>query len=278
MILPMDIRIGAEGARFGLPFTRRGIVPESCASWFLPRIVGIATAVDWCVTGWLFPASEALAAGLVREDVFVTTKLWNDHQGYQEAKDALRDSLGRLEMTHVDLYLIHWPAPALDKYVDTWKAFVELQQEGLARSIGVSNFQVAHLERLAAETETVPVVNQIEAHPYFQNNDVRTHGEARGVATEAWSPIAQGKVLDDPAIVAIADELGRTPAQVVLRWHIQRDSIVFPKSTTPARIEENIRLFDFELNADHAAKIDALNRGEAGRQGPNPDTMAYVPR
>jgi 2,5-diketo-D-gluconate reductase A len=142
----------------------------------------------------------------------------------------------------------------------------------------VSNFQVAHLERLAAETETVPAVNQIEAHPYFHNDDVRTYGEAHGIATEAWSPIAQGEVLGDPVIGEIADAIGRTPAQVVLRWHIQRASIVFPKSTTPARIEENIQLFDFELDADQVARIDALDKGEAGRQGPNPDTMAYLPR
>jgi 2,5-diketo-D-gluconate reductase A len=142
----------------------------------------------------------------------------------------------------------------------------------------VSNFQVAHLERLAAETETVPAVNQIEAHPYFHNDDVRTHGEAHGIATEAWSPIAQGEVLGDPVIGEIADAIGRTPAQVVLRWHIQRASIVFPKSTTPARIQENIQLFDFELDADQVARIDALDKGDAGRQGPNPDTMAYLPR
>ena len=220
------------------------------------------------------------ASGLERDDVYVTSKLNNGFHRPDDARRAFDDTLTALGLDQVDLFLIHWPLPTLydGDFVSTWKTLEEFKGDGRARSIGVSNFQVAHLERLAAETETVPVVNQIEAHPYFQNNDVRTHGEARGVATEAWSPIAQGKVLDDPVIVAIADELGRTPAQVVLRWHIQRASIVFPKSTTPARIEENIRLFDFELNADHAAKIDALNRGEAGRQGPNPDTMAWVPR
>ena len=142
----------------------------------------------------------------------------------------------------------------------------------------MSNFQVDHLKKLAAETDTVPAVNHIELHPYLLNEEVRAYGESQGIATEAWSPIAQGAVLDDPVIAAIAGEVGRTPAQVTLRWHIQRGSIVFPKSTTPERIEENVRLFDFELDADQVAQIDELDRGEAGRQGPHPDTMAYVPR
>ena len=152
-----------------------------------------------------------------------------------------------------------------------------VQQDGRARSIGVSNFQVAHLERLAAESDTVPAVNQIELHPYLLNEEVRAYDEAHGIATQAWSPIAQGEVLDDPVITAIADELGRSPAQVVLRWHIERGNIVFPKSTTPARIKENFELFDFELDPDDAAKIDALDKGEAGRTGPNPDEFAYIP-
>jgi 2,5-diketo-D-gluconate reductase A len=143
---------------------------------------------------------------------------------------------------------------------------------------GVSNFQVAHLERLAAEADVVPAVNQIELHPYLLNEEVRAYGEAHGIATEAWSPIAQGAVLDDPAITAIAERLDRTPAQVVLRWHIQRGSIVFPKSTTPERIRENFELFDFELEPGDIERIDALDRGEDGRTGPNPDSFAYVPR
>jgi 2,5-diketo-D-gluconate reductase A len=154
----------------------------------------------------------------------------------------------------------------------------EFKADGRARSIGVSNFQVEHLERLAAEEDTVPAVNQIEAHPYFLNDEVRTYGEERGIATEAWSPIAQGAVLDDPVIVEIANDVGRTPAQVTLRWHVQRGSIVFPKSTTPARIEENFGLFDFELDDDQMARITALDRGEDGRTGPHPDRFAYVPR
>jgi 2,5-diketo-D-gluconate reductase A len=220
------------------------------------------------------------ASGLGRDELYITSKLNN---GYHEPDVARREfarTLEELGMDHVDLFLIHWPLPTLydGDFVSTWKTLEEFKADGRARSIGVSNFEIPHLERLAAETETVPVVNQIEAHPYLANNDVRTYGESHGIATEAWSPIAQGEVLGDPVIVAIADEVGRTPAQVTLRWHIQRGSIVFPKSTTPARIEENIQLFDFELSHDQMARIDALDRGEAGRTGPHPDKMAYIPQ
>ena len=161
--------------------------------------------------------------------------------------------------------------------MSTWKTLEEFKADGRARSIGVSNFQVAHLERLAAEADVAPAVNQIELHPYFLNEEVRAYGEAQGIATEAWSPIAQGAVLGDPAITAIAERLGRSPAQVVLRWHLQRGSIVFPKSTTPARIEENLRLFDFELEPADVAAIERLDRGEEGRTGPHPDRFDYVP-
>jgi 2,5-diketo-D-gluconate reductase A len=162
-------------------------------------------------------------------------------------------------------------------FVSTWKTLEEFKADGRARSIGVSNFEIAHLERILAESDTVPAVNQIEAHPYLLNDAVRAFGESHGIATEAWSPIAKGQVMDDPVIGAIADELGRTPAQVTLRWHVQRASIVFPKSTTPARIEENMHIFDFELSADQMAQIDGLDRGEAGRTGPHPDTMSWIP-
>jgi 2,5-diketo-D-gluconate reductase A len=220
------------------------------------------------------------SSGLDRDDVYITSKLNNGFHEPDVARRAFDETLEALGMDHVDLFLIHWPLPTLygGDFVSTWKTLEEFKADGRARSIGVSNFQVAHLERLAAETETVPVVNQIEAHPYLLNDEVRMYGESHGIATEAWSPIAQGGVLDDPVITAIADEVGRTPAQVTLRWHIERGSIVFPKSTTPERIEENIRLFDFELSADQVAEIGALDRGEDGRTGPNPDVMAYVPR
>jgi 2,5-diketo-D-gluconate reductase A len=220
------------------------------------------------------------ASGLDRDDVYVTSKLNNGFHRPDDARRAFADTLEALGFEQVDLFLIHWPLPTLydGDFVSTWRTLEEFRADGRARSIGVSNFQVAHLERLAAETETVPVVNQVELHPYFHNEDVRDYGEAHGIATEAWAPIGQGKVLDDEVIGAIAGEVGRTPAQVTLRWHIQRGSIVFPKSVTPERIEENFRIFDFELSDEQVARIDALDRGESGRDGPNPDAFDYVPR
>jgi 2,5-diketo-D-gluconate reductase A len=215
------------------------------------------------------------ASGIDRADVFVTSKLNNGFHRPDDARKAFAETLAALGFDHVDLFLIHWPLPTRydGDFVSTWKTLEEFKRDGRARSIGVSNFQVAHLQRLADETDTVPAVNQIEAHPYLLNDEVRKFGEGRGIATEAWSPIAQGAVLGDPVIEAIAGELDRTPAQVVLRWHIQRGSIVFPKSSNPARIRENIELFDFELGAEQVARIDALDRGEAGRTGPNPDVL-----
>jgi 2,5-diketo-D-gluconate reductase A len=209
------------------------------------------------------------AAGLAREEVFITTKLWNADQGYDSAKRALRASLDRLEMEHVDLYLIHWPAPAKDRYVETWKAFIELQQEGLTRSIGVSNFQQAHLERLIAETGVTPVINQIELHPYLQQAGLRREHAEHDIVTEAWSPLAQGAVLDDPAIVDVARAHGVTPGQAVIRWHLQLGNVVFPKSVTQSRIEENFDVFGFTLTDEQMASIEALDRGE--RIGFDPD-------
>jgi 2,5-diketo-D-gluconate reductase A len=219
------------------------------------------------------------ASGLDRAEVFVTSKLSNAFHRPDDAERSFDETLTALGPDYVDLFLIHWPLPTLyhGDFVSTWKTLEELHADGRARSIGVSNFEVEHLERLAAECDVVPAVNQIELHPYFQNEEVRRYGEERGIATQAWSPIAQGEVLDDPAIGEIAERVGRTPAQVVLRWHIQRGSIVFPKSTTPARIEENFALFDFELDADDVGRIDALDRGESGRNGPHPNTFDMVP-
>jgi 2,5-diketo-D-gluconate reductase A len=219
------------------------------------------------------------ASGLDRAEVFVTSKLSNASHRPDDAARSFDETLSKLGPEYVDLFLIHWPLPTLydGDFVSTWKTLEELHADGRARSIGVSNFEVEHLERLAAQCDVPPAVNQIELHPYFQNEEVHRHGEERGIATQAWSPIAQGEVLDDPAIGEIADRLGRTRAQVVLRWHIQRGSIVFPKSTTPARIEENFALFDFELDADDVGRIDALDRGEAGRNGPHPNTFDMVP-
>ena len=218
-------------------------------------------------------------SGLDRSDVFVTSKLNNGAHRPDDARSAFDGTLRALGFDYVDLFLIHWPLPKLydGDLVSTWRTLEEFQREGRSRSIGVSNFQVEHLERLAAEAEVVPSVNKIELHPYFLNAEVDAYGRANGIATEAWSPIAQGEVLDDPVITEIAARLGRSPAQVVLRWHIEHGNIVFPKSVTPARIRENFAVFDFELDDRDVERIDALDRGEAGRAGPHPDTFAYVP-
>jgi 2,5-diketo-D-gluconate reductase A len=219
------------------------------------------------------------ASGLDRSEVFITTKLNNGYHRPDDARRAFETTLNELGFDYVDLFLIHWPLPTLygGDYVSTWKTLAEFVEDGRARSIGVSNFQADHLRRLASETERTPAVNQIELHPYLLNEEVRAYDEAHNIATEAWSPIAQGDVLDDPVIVTIANKLGRSPAQVVLRWHIQRGNIVFPKSVTPARIKENFELFDFQLDAEDVDKITALDKGEAGRTGPHPDTFDRVP-
>jgi len=219
------------------------------------------------------------ASGLDRSKVFITSKLNNGYHEPDDARRAFDETLRQLGTDYVDLFLIHWPLPTLydGDFVSTWKALEEFKQDGRARSIGVSNFQVDHLERLAHETDTVPAVNQIELHPYFLNQEVRAYGEEHGIATEAWSPIAQGEVLDDPTVTEIAEKTERSTAQVVLRWHLQRGSIVFPKSVTPERIKENFELFDFELSDDDVGRIEGLDRGEEGRIGPNPDRFAHVP-
>jgi 2,5-diketo-D-gluconate reductase A len=219
------------------------------------------------------------ASGLDRDEVYITSKLNNGFHEPDAARRAMDATLSELGFDHVDLFLIHWPLPTLydGDFVSTWKVLEEFKRDGRARSIGVSNFQVKHLERLAEECEVVPAVNQIEVHPYFTNEEVRAYGQEHGIATEAWSPIAQGGVLGDPAVVAIADTAGRTPAQVVLRWHIQRGDIIFPKSATPSRMKENFEIFDFELGDRDVQAISALHRGEEGRTGPNPDVFDYVP-
>jgi 2,5-diketo-D-gluconate reductase A len=217
--------------------------------------------------------------GLDRGDVYVTSKLNNAFHEPQDAREAFDRTLSELGFDYVDLFLIHWPLPTLydGDFVSTWRTLEEFQRDGRARSIGVSNFQIEHLEQLAAETDTVPAVNQIEVHPYFTNDAVREYGQEHGIVTEAWSPIAQGGVLEDSTITQIADNVGKTPAQVVLRWHLERGDIIFPKSVTPSRMQENFELFDFELGSDDMEAITALDRGEDGRTGPNPDTFAYIP-
>jgi diketogulonate reductase-like aldo/keto reductase len=213
------------------------------------------------------------AAGLQRDDVFITTKLQNDD--HRNAADALKHSLGQLEMDHVDLYLIHWPVPAHDHYVEAWQALIELQQQGLTRSIGVSNFNQPHLERIIRETGVTPVLNQIELHPRLQQPGLRREHADLGVVTEAWSPLAKAQVLDDPVITGIAEARERTPAQVVLRWHVQLGNVVIPKSVTQSRIEENLGIFDFHLTEADMSAIEALDVGE--RTGPDPDTFIRPP-
>jgi 2,5-diketo-D-gluconate reductase A len=218
-------------------------------------------------------------AGLDRADVFITSKLNNGFHRPDDARRAFDNTLTALESDYVDLFLIHWPLPTLygGDFVSTWHVLEEFAKDGRARSIGVSNFQPAHLDRLAKESGTVPAVNQVEVHPYFTNEEVRAYGSKHGIATEAWSPIAQGKVLDDPAIERIADAVGTSPAQVVLRWHIQRGDIVFPKSVSPDRMTSNFELFDFELDSSAMDAISSLDQGESGRTGPNPDKFDYIP-
>jgi diketogulonate reductase-like aldo/keto reductase len=211
------------------------------------------------------------ASGLDRGEIFVTTKCWNDDHGHDKAKKACKASLERLELEHVDLYLIHWPVPSHDLYVETWQAFIELQAEGLVRAIGVSNFQPAHLERIVAETGVVPAINQVELHPYFQQTGLRHEHAQLEIVTEAWSPLGQGLELADPAIVAIAEAHAKTPAQAIIRWHLELGNVVIPKSVTPERIVENFDVFDFELTAD---EIEAIRELDAGKRiGPDPDTF-----
>ena len=215
------------------------------------------------------------ASGLDRADVYVTSKLDNGFHRPDDARRAFEGTLAELGFEYVDLFLIHWPLPTRydGDFVSTWRTLEEFRADGRARSIGVSNFQVEHLERLLDECDVVPAVNQIEAHPYFRNDEVRAFGAGHGIATEAWAPIAKGRVGDDEGIARIASEVGRTPAQVVLRWHLQHGRVVFPKTTRVERMRENFALFDFDLTEDQMSTLDSLDRGEAGRLGAHPDRM-----
>jgi 2,5-diketo-D-gluconate reductase A len=214
------------------------------------------------------------SSGLARDEVFLTTKLWNSDHGYDRALRAFDASTRRLGLDTVDLYLIHWPVPAADRYVETWKALEKLVADGRVRAIGVSNFTVEHLRRLFAETGTVPAVNQVELHPHFQRADLRAEHAEHGIATEAWSPLGQGAALSDATVTRLAKRHGVTPAQVVLRWHLQLGNIVIPKSVTPQRIRENFEVFSFDLSAEDLSAIADLETGR--RIGPDPATFAMT--
>ncbi|NYJ30474.1 aldo/keto reductase [Galbitalea soli] len=209
------------------------------------------------------------ASGVDRSELFLTTKLWNDDHGYDRALRAFDRSLELLGLDYVDLYLIHWPCPAQDRYVESWRALLRLRDEGRVRSVGVSNFAIPHLERIIAETGEAPVINQVELHPWLPQSAVRAFDRSQGILTESWSPLARGRVLDDPVIGAIAERLGRSPAQVVVRWHLQAGVVVIPKSNSLARVAENARVFDFELSDDDLSRIAALESGE--RTGKDPE-------
>ncbi|WP_219418965.1 aldo/keto reductase [Pseudonocardia nigra] len=250
------------------------------------EIVGLALAGGYChidtaqMYGNEAGVGRAVAAsGIPRDELYVTSKLGNGNHRPDDVRHSFAQTLDKLGLAELDLFLIHWPLPTLydGDYVATWRAMTELVKDGRLRTQGVSNFQPDHLDRITSETGVVPAVNQIEVHPYFRNDAARAASAAHGIAVEAWSPLGQGAVLDDPVVGRIAAERQKTPAQVVLRWHIQHGHIVIPKSTRRERMEENISVFDFELSAEEMTAINALDKGADGRIGPNPDTFAWIP-
>jgi 2,5-diketo-D-gluconate reductase A len=243
------------------------------------KVVGTAISTGYrsidtaAIYGNEIGVGKAIAASPVqRTQLFITTKLWNDQ--HTNARSALNESLSRLGLDHVDLYLIHWPKPRQNAYVEAWKALVKLKEEGRAKSVGVSNFTVSHLKRIIDATGVAPSVNQVELHPRFQQKELAAYHTEHGIITESWSPLGQGTLLENPTLKALAQKHGRTPAQVVIRWHLDRGYIVIPKSVTPTRIRENFDVFDFSLDADDLAKIAALDRKD-GRIGPDPETADF---
>lgn len=214
-------------------------------------------------------------SGIKREQLFITTKLWNDSHGHRRTKSAFTESLERLQLDYVDLYLIHWPAPQKNLFVEAWEAMIQLRDEGLAKSIGVCNFTIDHLQRLLDETGVIPVVNQIELHPRFQQAELREYHAEQGIITEAWSPLGRGHLWNDPILTSIANKHERPIAQIMIRWHIQLGNMVIPKSVTPSRIHENFHVFDFKLDDKDLAEIATLDRAD-GRDGPDPETFSVV--
>ncbi|MBB5701142.1 2,5-diketo-D-gluconate reductase A [Ochrobactrum daejeonense] len=212
-------------------------------------------------------------SGMARGDIYLTTKLWNSEQGYESTLKAFDASLKKLGTDYVDLYLIHWPVPSKDLFMETWRAFIKLKEEGRAKSIGVSNFRTADLERIIKESDITPVLNQIELHPQFQQDELRLFHNKHNIKTEAWSPLGRGKFLEDPTLKSIAEKHGKSVAQVILRWHIETGNIVIPKSVTPDRIRENFEIFEFKLNGTDHDAITKLDKAD-GRTGPNPNTFS----
>lgn len=252
-------------------------IPDSQA----PQILDLAFAAGYrsIDTAAMYANEEGIGTGIQkaninREEIFLTTKVWNTDQGYDSTLRSMEASLRKLKTDYVDLYLIHWPAPKLDKYVSTWKALARLRTEGLARSIGVCNFNVEHLERLKEETGIIPCLNQIELHPYFQQIELRRYHKENNIVTEAWAPLSRGNLLGDEAIIKMAKKHKKTPAQIVLRWHFEEEIIAIPKSTNPSRILENIDIFDFHLSPEDLQEMAKLN-SITGRSGPDPVTADF---
>ena len=283
--LPADVTTLEAPAVPALPLNDGRSIPQlGLGVWQVPDaavtplvVTALAAGYRSIDTATLYGNERGVGRAIARSPVpraelFVTTKLWNDAHGHDAALRAFDESLARLALDHVDLYLIHWPAPREDRYVETWRALVRLRDEGRARSIGVSNFTAAQLERIVGETGVVPAVNQVELHPYLQQGELRQLHRDLGIATEAWSPLAKGgDLLGEQAVVELAKKYDRTPAQVVIRWHLQLGNVVIPKSVTPSRIQENLSVFDFQLDAGDMARLSTLERGL--RTGPNPDTF-----
>lgn len=261
---------GATMPRFGLGVWQ---TPEGEA----PAVVRAAVDAGYRLvdTASIYGNEAGVGEGLKGvEGVYLTTKLWNDRQGFDPALRAFEESEKRLGR-RIDLYLIHWPKPALNQYVDSWRALIQLKHEGRVGSIGVSNFNPDHLERIIGDTGVVPAVNQIELHPRFQQRALREAHAKHGIVTESWSPLGRGQLLDDPVIGAVARKHGKTPAQVVIRWHLDHDFVVIPKSANAGRIRENIAVFDFRLDAEDLKAMEALDRGAQGRTGPDPLTAPF---
>src|SRR6201996_4992765 len=265
----LTLNDGASMPQFGLGVWQ---TPDGEA----PEVVRTAIAAGYrsVDTAAIYGNEQGVGEGLKgAEGVYLTTKLWNDRQGFDTTLRAFDESEKRLGR-RIDLYLIHWPRPDLDRYVDTWKAFIRLKQEGRVGSIGVSNFNADHLERIIAETGVVPAVNQIELHPRFQQKRLVEAHQKHGVVTESWSPLGRGSLLDDPAIGRIAQKHGKTPAQTIIRWHLDKGYVVIPKSANPGRIQQNIQVFDFHLDEDDLRVMEALDRKD-GRTGPDPMTARF---